>query len=99
MVVGIGRVFEVGDHDFKRCSLTPSVALVIDMPDSIEGSFYHGRVYVGVKDRIFDRSSPHCHATERNSLLTQQNDSNPILMLYTIGRPDNHVNCFRCNFH
>ena len=92
VLVAIGRVFEVGDHDFTRCSLTPSVALVIDIPDSIEGSFYHGRVYVGVKDSIFEPSSPHRHATELNSLLTQQNDPNPILMLYTDGGPDHRVN-------
>ena len=45
-----------------------------------------------MKYSIFDPSSPHRHATELNSLLTQQNDPNPILMLYTDGGPDHHVN-------
>lgn len=52
VLVGIDRALEVGDHDFTSCSLTPSVALAIDIPDSIEGSFYHGKVHVGVKDSI-----------------------------------------------
>jgi hypothetical protein len=51
VLIGTSKAFEVGDHDFTRCSLTPSVALVIDIPESIEGSFYCGRVSVGVKDR------------------------------------------------
>ena len=37
VLVGVDRAFEVGDHDFTRCSLTPSVTLVINTPDSIEG--------------------------------------------------------------
>ena len=89
---GPGMAFEVGDHDFTRCSLTPSVALFIDISDSIEGSFYHGKVCVGVKDSIFEPSSPHRHATELNSLLTTLNDTNPILLLYTDGEPDHRVN-------
>ena len=92
VLVGIDRAFEVGDHDFTSCSLTPSVALVIDTPNSIEGSFYHRKVLVGVKDSIFEPSNPHRHATELNSLLTKQNDTNPILFSYTDGGPDHRVN-------
>ena len=92
VLVGIGWAFEVGDHDFTCCSLTPSVALVVDIPNSIECSFYHRGVCVGVKDNIFEPSSSHRHATELNSLLTQQNDANPILMLYTDGGPDHCMN-------
>ena len=92
VLVGIDRAFEVGDHDFTSCSLTPSVALVIDIPNSIEGSFCHGKVLVGVKDSIFEPSSPHRHATELNSLLTEQSDTTPILCLYTDGGPDHRVN-------
>ena len=84
---GPGMAFEVGDHDFTRYSLTPSVALFMDIRDSIEGLFYHGKVCVGVKDSIFEPSSPHRHATELNSLLTTLNDTNPILLLYMDGGP------------
>ena len=44
VLVGTERAFEVGDHDFTCCSLTPSVVLVINIPDSIEGSFYSGNL-------------------------------------------------------
>lgn len=30
--------FQVADHDFTRFSVIPSVALVVDIPDSISGS-------------------------------------------------------------
>ena len=99
VLVGIDRAFEVGDHlyyhDFTRCSLTSSVALVISIPDSIEGSFYCGRVCIGMKDSIFEPSSPHRHATELNSLLTRQSDIN--LLLYTNGGPD--LTSFQYSFH
>ena len=45
-----------------------------------------------MKDSIFEPSSPHCHNTELNSLLTRQSDTNPILQLYTDGGPDHCVN-------
>lgn len=92
VLVGINQALEVVDHDFIRCSLTRSVLLDINIPDSIEGPFYHGRVCVGMKDSIFEPSSPHHHATELNFLLTRQSDANPILLLYTDGGPDHHVN-------
>ena len=50
VLCAIDKPFTVGDLDFS--SLTPSVALIIDIPESIEGSFYHGRVCIGVKDTV-----------------------------------------------
>jgi hypothetical protein len=43
----------VADHDFTRLNFTPSVAMVIDVPESIEGSFYRERVFVLLKDNAF----------------------------------------------
>lgn len=71
-------------------SLTPSVALFI-FPESINGSFYHGQVCVGVKDSMFEASSTYRHNTGLNNVLTMQNDSNPMLLLYTDGGPDHQV--------
>ena len=48
VIVAKNTSFQVADHDFTKFSITPSVALSIDIPDTIEGSFYHGQVYVGV---------------------------------------------------
>ena len=92
VLVSVNKSFMVGDHDFTRNSLTPSVALFIEIPESINGSFYHGQVCVGVKDSVFEASSTYRHTTELNNLLTMQNDSNPMLLLYTDGGPDHRVN-------
>ena len=92
VLVSVNKPFMVGDHDFTRNSFTPSVALFIEIPESINGSFYHGQVCVGIKDSVFETSSTYRHTTELNNLLTMQNDSNPMLLLYTDGRPDHRVN-------
>ena len=42
VIVGLNQSFQVGDHDFIKFSLPPSVSLVVDIPDSIDGSFYDG---------------------------------------------------------
>ena len=88
VLVSVNKPFMVGDHDFTHNSLTPSVALFIEIPESINGSFYHGQVCVGIKDSVFEASSTYRHTTELNNLLTTQNDSNPMLLLYTDGGPD-----------
>ena len=42
VVVGLNESFQVGDHDFSRISITPSVSFLVKIPESIEGSFYIG---------------------------------------------------------
>ena len=54
----------VGDQDFCMFSDIPSVNLNVDIPSTIEGSWYRGDVYIGLKDAIFEPSSPIGHATE-----------------------------------
>lgn len=41
------------DHDFTKSKITPSVSLVINIPDSPLETFYRGKVYIHVKDSIF----------------------------------------------
>ena len=53
--------FQVGDHDFTRMGIVPSVCLSIDIPENIEESFYHGKVYICFKDAVFQPSSPNRH--------------------------------------
>jgi len=36
VMVKTGTTFEVMNHDFKKCSIVPSVVLVVDIPDQIE---------------------------------------------------------------
>ena len=38
--------FEVGNHDFTKTSITPSVSFLVDIPDDITGSWYAGQVHV-----------------------------------------------------
>ena len=92
VLVSIEKLFVVGDHDFTCSSLTPSVALFIDVPQSIDGSFYHGKVCVGIKDSVFEASSPYRHGTELSALLSSQGNNNPVMFIYTDGGPDHRVN-------
>uniref|UniRef100_A0A1X7VKZ4 Uncharacterized protein n=1 Tax=Amphimedon queenslandica TaxID=400682 RepID=A0A1X7VKZ4_AMPQE len=62
-VVSTNEVFVVGDHDFTKFKI-PSVILLVDIPETIDGSIYSGKVFVGLKDKIFETSSPLCHAIE-----------------------------------
>ena len=91
VLVSTKTKFEVGDHDFSKFSLTPSVCLMIEVPETIDGSFYRGNVFVGLKENSFEPSSPLRHMTELKQILYNQSDSNPILLLYTDGGPDHRL--------
>lgn len=86
-----GKKFAVADHDFMKSSVIPSVTLLCDTPDSIDGSFYQGQVYVGIKDAILEASSPLRHSTELSKILKEQKGNPAILLLYTDGGPDHNV--------
>ena len=62
VVVSLNQSFQVGDHDFSCFSLIPSVNLEVHIPDSIDGSWYQGKVFIGFKDAAFEVSSPVRHA-------------------------------------
>ena len=57
VIVSKDASFEVADHDFTRFSLVPFVCFAIDIPDSIVGSWYSGKVLVAFKDAVFEPSS------------------------------------------
>ena len=91
VLVGLNERMVVGDHDFTKFTLTPSVNLLVKIPETMEETFYHGRVFVGLKGSAFQSSSPIRHATELNKVLETDNSS-PILLLYTDGGPDHRSN-------
>ena len=62
-----------------------------NIPQSIDQSFYRGRVFVGIKDCVFEPSSPIRHATELNSILNTCGSNNPILLIYSDGGPDHRL--------
>ena len=83
--------FEVGDHDFTKSSITPSVTFLVDIPDDIAGSWYAGQVHVLYKDTIFEPSSPSRHGTEIVSILGERAIDYPVLFMYTDGGPDHRL--------
>ena len=91
VIVGQNQSFQVGDHDFTKISVTPSVILEVNTPDSIEGSFYDGQVYVGIKENCFQASSPIRHMTELSQIMKTENIEKEIICLYTDGGPDHRV--------
>ena len=91
VLVGLNERMVVGDHDFTKFTLTPSVNLLVKIPETMEETFYHDRVFVGLKGSAFQSSSPIRHATELNKVLETDNSS-PILLLYTDGGPDHRSN-------
>ena len=84
VLVRVGTTFKVGDHDFTKFSIIPSVVLVVNIPDNIQESWYRGQVHVGYKDAAFEASSPMRHGTELSSLLSSNSKlQRSILFLYS----------------
>ena len=42
------------DRDFTKFGIIPSVTLLIDIPEEISGSWYHGEVKIMFKDSAFE---------------------------------------------
>lgn len=91
VLVTSAKKLAVADHDFTKFSLTPSVSFLINTPEKITESFYTGRVFVGLKDNVFQPSSPIRHMTELKGVLHAINDTHPLLLLYTDGGPDHRL--------
>ena len=91
VIVSLQEEFEVGDHDFTRFGIVPSVIFNIDIPTSIEGSWYEGQVCVILKESAFQPSSAIRHATELHAWLTTRIDTKSIVFLYTDGGPDHRL--------
>ena len=46
---------EVGDHDFTHFSVVPSLSLILDIPDTVEESWYRVQVMVTGVDLGFSQ--------------------------------------------
>ena len=92
VLVSMGKTLAVSDHDFTRLSLSPSVSLLIDVPENIEETFHRGRVFVILKENAFQPSSAIRHMTElQQSLLKTLGQVKPVLLLCTDGGPDHRL--------
>ena len=50
VIVGVnGKKFSALDHDFTKCSVTPSVTMFCHIPEDIDDTFYSGNVYLELK--------------------------------------------------
>ena len=63
VLVGHDSVLQVRDLNFTRMSIIPPVCFAI-IPDSIDLSWYIGRVFIGLNEAIFEPSSLSQHIAE-----------------------------------
>ena len=49
--------FKVGDHDFTKFSMIPSVVLQSQIPEDVACSWYCGQVFGTLKEDAFEPSS------------------------------------------
>ena len=75
-----GTTFEVGNHDFTKFSIIPSVSILINIPDKIEDPWYRGQ---GYKNAAFEPSSALRHASELSKMLLSAEVSKCVLFLYS----------------
>ena len=79
-MVGVNQAMVVGDHDFTKFSLSPSVSLDVEIPKNMDGAFYDGKVYVGLKENAFQKSTALRHACEPDHVLSEDNKNKPIVI-------------------
>ena len=72
VLVHLNKTFEVGDHDFTKFSLIPSVTLSVDIPTDVADSWYTGDVFIGLKEGVFEPSLPHRHMAELLDIIHSQ---------------------------
>ena len=86
VVESLHETFAVGHF-----SIIPSVVFHLSLPDSFEESWYTGKVVVGLKDAVFQASSPLRHAAELPSLLLTRIWSKSLLCIYSDAGPDHRL--------
>ncbi|XP_052813249.1 uncharacterized protein LOC128240590 [Mya arenaria] len=88
-IVPVTSTLSALDHDMQSSgSLTPSVYLDCQIPDSPVSSFVRGQVTVIVNDSVFKASSPMRHAAAIVKLLTMNEQVPPLLFKFTDGGCD-----------
>ena len=86
------RAVGEGQHSFHKTNLTPSVRLVHEIPEEINGSFFRGEPQVSIKDAIFEHSTSARHATELSQLFVLNPELlKPVLFLTNDGGVDHTI--------
>ena len=78
-------------HDFHVFGIVPSVAFVADIPSSAQESFFQGKPYVTVKDKVTRPSSALRHSCELKMILEKEAPAKSILITISDGGPDHRV--------
>ena len=87
-----GIEMEASDHNYHTVSMTPSVSLLCDVPDSPNESFYGGQIFVGIKDSVFNGSDPLRHVVELLTILrTELEKLPPFLVIFSDGGADHNI--------
>ena len=85
VIVSSSETFVVGDHDFTKFSVIPSVILDVEIPEQFEGSWYSGQVFVGVENAVHEGSSSLRHAVELHSKLITRIGKKPSFFYILMG--------------
>ena len=80
-----------------RFSLIPTVLLKVDIPVSMDGSWYDCQVFVGIKEAVFEPSSALRHASELHDILLTEIGMKSVLFLYTDGGPGHRTTYVHIN--
>ena len=79
------------DHDFHIHGIVPSVSFVVNIPESSQDSFYSGKPYVTLKDKVIQPSSALRHAAEQYKILSTDFPNSHVLLLVSDGGPDHRL--------
>ena len=79
------------DHDFHIHGVVPSVAFAVNIPESVHDSFYSGRAFVTLKDKVLQPSSALRHAAEQCRILSSNFPDSPVVVIVSDGGPDHRL--------
>ena len=87
-----GTELTAADHDFGGTAITPSMQQEAEIPEKIDGNWYHGQLWASLKDGVFEKSNPIRHCEELTRVFGPQiADGKSILLLLTDGGPDRNL--------
>lgn len=90
--VHTGKSVGEGQHSFHKTNITPSVRLVHEIPEDMNGSFFRGDPQVSIKDAIFEHSTSARHATELMQMFQVKPELlKPVLILTNDGGVDHTI--------
>jgi hypothetical protein len=94
-IAGSKQELTASDHSFHTASLTPSGVLVTEIPEQLSDSWYHGKLYISLKDAALEPSSPLRHMAELVAICRARGvPVPPILLALTDGGPDHNTSFY-----